>query len=78
MNSARMNALYTGSLRINIYIIFLSRGIIKFISGAELKWLTVFTSSTICMMSSAVAMEIVCITNIGSISSEKTGIEKLL
>ena len=38
-----------------------------------------FTSSSICMMSSSVAMEILCITNIGSISSKKiAGVEKLL
>ena len=37
MAYARINALYTGSLRKKK---FLSRGILKFISGAELKWLT--------------------------------------
>ena len=38
-----------------------------------------FTSSPNCMMSSSVAMEILCITNIGSISSKKiAGVEKLL
>ena len=37
-----------------------------------------FTSSPICMMSSSVAIEIMCITNIGSISSKKiAGVEKL-
>ena len=38
-----------------------------------------FTPSPNCMMSSSVAMEILCITNIGSISSKKiAGVEKLL
>ena len=38
-----------------------------------------FTSSPNCMMSSSVAMEILCITNIGSIYSKKiAGVEKLL
>ena len=38
-----------------------------------------FTSSPNCMMSSSVAVEILCITNIGSISSKKiAGVEKLL
>ena len=38
-----------------------------------------FTSSPKCMMSSSVAMEILCITNIGSISSKKiAGVETLL
>ena len=38
-----------------------------------------FTSLTNCMMSTSVAMEILCITNIGSISSKKiAGVEKLL
>ena len=38
-----------------------------------------FTYLPNCMMSSAVAMEILCITNIGSISSKKiAGVEKLL
>ena len=38
-----------------------------------------FTSLPNCMMSSSVAMEILCITNIGSISSKKiAGVEKLL
>ena len=38
-----------------------------------------FTSSPNCMTSSSVAMEILCITNIGSISSKKiAGVEKLL
>ena len=38
-----------------------------------------FTSAPNCMMSSSVAMEILRITNIGSISSKKiTGVEKLL
>ena len=37
------------------------------------------TSLPDCMMSSFVAMEILCITNIGSISSKKiAGVEKLL
>ena len=37
------------------------------------------TSSPNCMMSSSVAMEILCITNIGSIYSKKiAGVEKLL
>ena len=37
-----------------------------------------FTSSPNCMMSSSVAMEILCITNIGSISSKKiAGVEKI-
>ena len=37
------------------------------------------TSSPNCMMSSSVTMEILCITNIGSISSKKiVGVEKLL
>ena len=36
-------------------------------------------SSQICMISSVVAMEISCITNIGSIASKKiAGVEKLL
>ena len=35
----------------------------------------IFTSSPICMMPSSVAMEILCITNIGSISSQKIGVE---
>ena len=39
----------------------------------------ILTSQPICMMSSAVAMEILCITYIGSISSKKiAGVEKLL
>ena len=38
-----------------------------------------FMSSPNCMMSSSVAMEILCFTNIGSISSKKiAGVEKLL
>ena len=38
-----------------------------------------FTSSPNCMMSSSAAMEILCITNNGSISSKKiVGVEKLL
>ena len=38
-----------------------------------------FTSSPNCMMSSSIDMEILCITNIGSISSKKiVGVEKLL
>ena len=38
-----------------------------------------FTSLPNCMMSSSVAMEILCITNIGCISSKKiAGVEKLL
>ena len=38
-----------------------------------------FTSLTNCMMTLSVAMEILCITNIGSISSKKmAGVEKLL
>ena len=38
-----------------------------------------FTSSPNCMMSSAVVMEILYVTNIGSISSKKiAGVEKLL
>ena len=38
-----------------------------------------FTLSPNCMMSSSVAMEILCITNIGSISSKKiAGVEKWL
>ena len=38
-----------------------------------------FRSSPNCMMSSPVAMEILCITNIGSISSKKiASVEKLL
>ena len=38
-----------------------------------------FTSSPNYMMSSSVAMEVLCITNIGSISSKKiAGVEKLL
>ena len=38
-----------------------------------------FTSSLNCMMSSSVTMEILCITNIGSISSKKiAGVENLL
>ena len=38
-----------------------------------------FTSLPNCMMSSSVAMEILCFTNIGSISSKKiAGVEKLL
>ena len=38
-----------------------------------------FTSLPNCMMSLSVAMEILCITNIGSISSKKiAGVEKLL
>ena len=37
-----------------------------------------FTSSPNCMMLSSVAMEILCVTNIGSISSKKIGVEKLL
>ena len=37
-----------------------------------------FTSSPICMMSSSVAIEIMCITNTGSISSKKiAGVEKM-
>ena len=40
MDYVHKNALYTGSLRIK-NIIFLSREIYPFISGAELKWLTV-------------------------------------
>ena len=37
------------------------------------------TSSPTCMMSSSVAMDILCTTNIGSISSKKiAGVEKLL
>ena len=38
-----------------------------------------FTKSPNCLMSSSVAMEILCITNIGFISSKKiAGVEKLL
>ena len=38
-----------------------------------------FTPSPNCLMSSSIAMEILCITNIGSISSKKmAGVEKLL
>ena len=38
-----------------------------------------FTSSPNCMMSSSVAMEILCITNVGFISSKKiAGVIKLL
>ena len=37
-----------------------------------------FTSSPNCMTSSSVAMEMLCITNIGSISSKKiAGVEKI-
>ena len=38
-----------------------------------------FTSSPNCMMASSVATEILCITNIGSVSSKKiAGVEQLL
>ena len=39
----------------------------------------IFRSSPNCMMSSSVAMEILCISNIGSISSKKiAGVEKMM
>ena len=38
----------------------------------------IFTSSSICMMSTSVGMKVLCIINIGCISSKKIGVEKLL
>ena len=51
----------------------------KMINALDKNTVYMFTSLPNCMMSSSVAMEILCITNIGSISSKKiAGVEKLL
>ena len=54
----------------------------KGVSKSAYKKLTkIFTSSPNCMTSSSVAMEILCITNIGSISLKQkkiAGVEKML